>query len=74
MSETKLIALDALRDFLTWAKDRYTHRIALHGGRCETCGYSGYSVTVGYETNFDAMFENLEADIDEFSETFRDRD
>lgn len=72
MSDIKMIAVDRLRDFITWSKDQYTRRITESGGGCETCGYGGWERTVGYETDFDRMFANLEDDIDEFSKTFTD--
>lgn len=74
MEEAKLYTLETMREFLTWAKDRYTRKITESGGGCETCGYGGWERTVGYETNFDSMFANLEEEMDEFAETFRDRD
>lgn len=66
MNELKLKTIDSLRDFMTWAKDAYTTKISHTEGGCNTCGYGGYNITDGFETNFDELFENLEKDIDNF--------
>lgn len=73
MNEAKLYTLETFREFLTWAKDSYTRKITETSGGCETCGYGGYENTVGYETDFDTLFANLEVEMDEFEETFCDR-
>lgn len=73
MTELKLASLEALREFMTFVKDKYTRKITRTEGGCDTCGYGGYEYTVGYETDFEAMFRNLEDEIDEFAQTFMDR-
>ena len=52
MTELKLTSLEMMREFLTWAKDRYTHKLTETQGGCETCGHGGWEYTVGHETNF----------------------
>ncbi len=71
MSEAITMTADGLRNFMSWLKDRYTRKLTRSEGGCETCGYGGWEYTVGYETDFDAMFANLEDEIDEFSKTFQ---
>ena len=71
MTELKLTSLEMMREFLTWAKDRYTHKLTETQGGCETCGHGGWEYTVGHETNFEAMMDNLDEDIDEFVARFK---
>jgi hypothetical protein len=71
MTELKLTSLEMMREFLTWAKERYTHKLTEQIGGCETCGHGGYQNTVGWETDYAAMDRNLEKDIDAFAAHFK---
>lgn len=71
MDNLKIKTLDQLREFITWATEKYNRKISHHVGGCETCGYGGYSVTDGYEFDDSMLNENLEEAIDEWiAETF----
>lgn len=67
MTGLKITTVETLRDFIEWAKSKYTRKLTERIGGCDTCGYGGYDTTRGYETDFDAMFNNIEADIAEFT-------
>jgi hypothetical protein len=67
----RIETLDQLREFITWAKDRYSVKITHREGGCKTCGWGGANVTDGYEFDDSALNENLEQSIDDWiNQTF----
>ena len=69
--ELKIKTLDELREFITWANDKFQTKITHREGGCETCGYGGVQVTDGYEFDASALNENLEESIDDWiNQTF----
>jgi len=71
MTKAKLYTLEFIRAFMTYAYDRYTDKQYQYIGGCETCGYGASAVTIGVVTDMDALYANMEDDIDEFSKTFK---